>query len=128
MGLLDIDINNTPAFSISDCIRQYLEDTDLFVDKKLQFEYIGGVCSPARTIDCQDYQPNDDAVLINDSQLNRYYHVDAYYFTSPRYLVFGNSRYPGFPPNQVTEIKEQVSPGVYKRVTWGHIKKHFNLK
>ena len=125
MSILDIDIDGAPTFSISDTVRQYLEDTDLFVDKKLPFEYIGGVATPIGT---NNYEPSDDDVLINDSQLNWYYHVDAYYFTSPRYLGFGNSRYPGFPPNHVTEIKEQVSSGIYKRVTWGHIKKHFNLK
>ena len=126
MGLLDVEdrVNDVPEFTISKIVEQYLGDTNLLMYPNSPFEYIGHTSDKIGRM--QEYHPKDGDVLISDGQLNKYYHVDAYYFASPSHL--GQMPQMSIINTKVTEIKEQVLPGIYKRVTWGHIKKHFNLK
>ena len=126
MGLLDVEdrVNDVPEFTIGKIVEQYPEDTNLFVYPKSPFEYIGHTLDKLGQM--HEQHPKDDDVLINDDRLNKYYNVDAYYFISPSHL--GQMSQMSIINTKVTEIKEQILPGVYKRVTWGHIKKHFNLE
>ena len=125
MSILDIDdnINDIPKFQIKDIVKQYLIDINGIVDPELPFEYVPGVNIYGKVNDCI----NDEDILVRDNSWPRYYNMDGYYFCSPR-LITSSFAMPTAISYAVTEIKECVSPGIYKRVTWGLIKKHFNLE
>ena len=123
MSILDLDdnVNNVPEFEIGDIVKQYLDDINGIVDPELPFEYVPGVNMYGKVDDCV----NDEDVLVRDNSWHRHYNADGYYFCNPRLITssFTNA----FAMNIVTEIKECIAPGIYKRATWGWIKKHFNL-
>ena len=124
MSILDLDdnVNNVPEFKIGDVVKQYLDDINGIVDPKLPFEYVPGVNIYGRVNDCI----NDEDILVRDNSWPRYYNVDGYYFCSP-HLIHNIIIYNAYSTHTVTEIKECVAPGIYKRATWGLIKKHFNM-
>ena len=119
MSILDLDdnVDNVPEFKISDVVKQYLVDINGIVDPELPFEYVPGVNLYGKVNDCI----NDEDVLVRDNSWFRYYNTDGYYFCNPRLVTSS------FPQRAVTEIKECIAPGIYKRATWGRIKKHFNI-
>lgn len=124
MSILDLDdnVNNVPEFKISDVVKQYLDDINGIVDPELPFEYVPGVNIYGKVNDCI----NDEDILVRDNSWPRYYNVDGYYFCSP-HLITSSVTMHTVIAHTVTEIKECVAPGIYKRVTWGLIKKHFNI-
>lgn len=119
MSILDLDdnVNNVPEFKIGDIVKQYLDDINGIVAPELPFEYVPGVNIYGKVDDKFD----DNCILVRDNSWPRYYNVDGYYFCSPHLITSSFTRH------AVTEIKECVAPGVYKRATWGWIKKHFNI-
>jgi hypothetical protein len=119
MSILDLDdnVDNVPEFKIGDVIKQYLDDINGIVDPELPFEYVPGVNIYGKANDCI----KDEDVLVRDNSWPRYYNADGYYFCNQRLITSS------FTIHAVTEIKECVAPGIYKRATWGWIKKHFNI-
>ena len=119
MSILDLDdnVNNVPEFKIGDVVKQYLDDINGIVDPELPFEYVPGVNIYGRVNDCI----KDEDVLVRDNSWPRDYNADGYYFCNQRLITSS------FTMHAVTEIKEWVAPGIYKRATWGGIKKHFNI-
>jgi hypothetical protein len=118
MSILDLDdnVDNVPEFKIGDIVKQYLNDINGIVDPELPFEYVSCV-----NIYGNDNKPDDNYILVRDNSWPRYYNLDGYYFCNPRFVTTS------FTPSIVTEIKECIAPGIYKRATWGRIKKHFNI-
>lgn len=125
MSILDINdnVDNVPEFKIRDIVKQYLIDINGIVDPELPFEYVPGVNIYGRAFPHGrvDDKFDDNYILVRDNSWPRYYNVDGYYFCSPHLITSS------FTVHAVTEIKERVAPGVYKRATWGWIKKHFNI-
>lgn len=123
MSILDLDdnVNNVPEFKIGDVVKQYLDDINGIVNPELPFEYVPGVNIYGRVNDCI----KDEDILVRDNSWPRYYNVDGYYFCSP-HLITSSTTHTVI-SHTVTEIKECIAPGIYKRATWGWIKKHFNI-
>jgi hypothetical protein len=124
MSILDLDdnVNNVPEFKIGDIVKQYLDDINGIVDPDLPFEYVPGVNIYGKVNDCI----KDEDILVRDNSWPRYYNVDGYYFCSP-HLITSSFTMHTVVSHTVTEIKECIAPGIYKRATWGWIKKHFNI-
>jgi hypothetical protein len=122
MSILDLDdnVDNVPEFKIGDVVKQYLDDINGIVAPELPFEYVPGVNIYGKVNDCI----KDEDILVRDNSWPRYYNVDGYYFCSPHLLTSTMHTVISY---TVTEIKECIAPGIYKRATWGWIKKHFNI-
>lgn len=127
MSLLDIEdrIEDVPEFTIEEIVAQYLNDINGRLNSDIPFTFINNI----RNYNGKTYTEsiNDTDVLVRDLSMMFYYKAEIYTFCDPLFLSRNRNDHFSF-VNKMDEIKEQVSPGIYKRVTWGHIKKHFNLK
>ena len=124
MSLLDVEdrVDDVPKFTTSMMVEQYLNDIGER-NLKLPFKFLGRPAIINNYIGTEDAY-NDNDVLVRDVSASSFY-FDTYIFINPS--ITNNYMFLDFFNNAV-EIKEQVFPGIYKRVTYGWIKKHFNLE
>ena len=105
--------------NVSKLVKQYLEETNNFVNDKLPFQYIPEIINQSGLE--INYEIGDNDILIRDDVWCEFYRADGYKFCNREDLT-------NHPKNSISVIREQLEPGIFRRVTWGHIKKHFNLK